>query len=546
MSRKPSPSVRTTLYRLSRLPDLASALRSKYREDSGFSEHVVVVGDREALLLVGEMTTERASWADQVAGITGAEVNVGNVTSAGVLVIQDDEEAAWALAYGMGFQLLDPAYIDPSFGQRIALRTADPMSLRSVTRTTLDQRARTDRSSIPGGEHLRGFGLGDFGEIVSRLVSKAHIPSLAVGKSAITIRGADALSVPIGRTSDLLLRDLDSLKALLDREPIPGLEMLEQLVAVRNQVQIEALEEALAIALGNPQAARIGLGWPHERIDENGVPSSFTASGAGRTWGQPNEGVPDLDRVLECLAASRQPKLIDAAKKVRIQLFRDADGTEAISPEIPALNWLAFETDLEGHRFALHDGRWYRMDDAYAARVQSHVDEIFARDSGLTVPDWDRSVDPDEQDYNRTLAKELGGVLLDRDLIRTTLHHRGIEACDVLTAEGVPIHVKNLDGSSAASHLLAQALVSVDALRFDEDARRALGAKISASGGDPGLAAEHPRSVVLVVASERPITAANLFTFTQVTIARLDSALAAAGITVFIVPVRRFGVPVRP
>ncbi len=85
--------------------------------------------------------------------------------------------------------------IDPGFGQRIALRTADARELNSLTRTTLDQRSMTDRISIPSGDHLRGFGIGDFGEVVTRLVAKATIPELAGGAKPLRIRGADALSL---------------------------------------------------------------------------------------------------------------------------------------------------------------------------------------------------------------------------------------------------------------------------------------------------------------------------------------------------------------
>lgn len=46
-------------------------------------------------------------------------------------------------------------------------RPGSPYELNSLTRTTLDQRSRTDRFSIPSGDHLRGFGVGDFGELVT-------------------------------------------------------------------------------------------------------------------------------------------------------------------------------------------------------------------------------------------------------------------------------------------------------------------------------------------------------------------------------------------
>ena len=179
-----------------------------------------------------------------------------------MLLIRGEGNDAWALCYGMGFQALDQAEVDPGFGQRIAMRTADPRELSSLTRTTLDQRSRTDRFSIPSGDHLRGFGVGDFGEIVTRLVAKADIPGLAGGKSPLRIRGADALSVPLGRTPESLVKDLDVLKAILAKPAPADLAVLEQLVPVKNPADlIEPLEKALEAALDDNTSARTSRPW---------------------------------------------------------------------------------------------------------------------------------------------------------------------------------------------------------------------------------------------------------------------------------------------
>lgn len=145
-------------------------MRTKYL-DSGDFQHVDLTMDgRPALLVYGVVESLQTAWADHLSTLSGHQIRLGNRTAAAALIISDDDtqDTAWALTYGMGFQLLPTWVIDASFGQRILLRTADPSAIRSLTRTTLDKRSRTDRSSIPGGESARGFGVGDHGEIVSR------------------------------------------------------------------------------------------------------------------------------------------------------------------------------------------------------------------------------------------------------------------------------------------------------------------------------------------------------------------------------------------
>jgi uncharacterized protein (TIGR04141 family) len=554
--RKPSPASRTSLYRLTRVTTLADGVQPKYLEGDFTSVNLAISG-REALLILGSISTPTVSWAAAVQGLTGRPVTLGNVTAAAVLLIRaagpggaasrddgddaDDLDVTWALTYGMGFQLLDPARIDNGFGQRIAIRTADPKELNSLTRTTLDQRARTERSTIPGGDSLRGFGAGDFGELVTRLVAKAEIPSLTAGSKPIRIRGADALSLPLGKTPEQLVKDLDVLDEILHATPpLPELAVLEQLVALKDPEIIDRLEQALDEALGSPDGKRLGLSWPHERIDENGTPTSFKVYGLGHQAAAPQDGLPALETFLEPLADAAAGERVERLKKIKVMLYRDADATDSMSNLIPGLRWIAFETDADGRRYCLHDGHWYLMNQQYAERLRQQAQRIFDRDPGLALPDWPAGQHEDE--YNKLAAHATGGLCLDRTPMTSDLHRHGIEVCDVLAPDGALIHVKDLSSSAPASHLLAQALVSAEALLFDQSAQQQFRKKITDCGWDPAQLPAKPQKVVLGVARKgKEVTAENLFTFTQVTLVRQDQALAARGVEVVIAPITREG-----
>lgn len=109
MARKPSPAARTSLYRLVGVADLRAGVQEKYLEREEFTAAAAAVGGRDALLVMGAMTTERVSWATTLHRLTAQPVTLGNMTAAAVLVIRNGEDGAWALTYGMGFQLLDQA-----------------------------------------------------------------------------------------------------------------------------------------------------------------------------------------------------------------------------------------------------------------------------------------------------------------------------------------------------------------------------------------------------------------------------------------------------
>ncbi len=539
MPRSKSPSARTTLYRLRGLKDLKSAIRAKDAKYDGFTHTPIVVEGREALLVHGAMHRDRAAWALRLSAISGVPVEVGNTTAAAVLLIRDGDATAFALTYGMGFLLLDQAVVDPGFGMRVAIRTASPEAIRSLTRTELDHRSRTDRSSIPAGDALRGFGMGDFGEVITRLSAPARLPGLTAGNEPVMVWAADALSLPLGKTSKTLVADLDVVSHALTLEARPELRALEQFVRVKSSELVSELKAKLRSELISGDWKRLAIGWPHERIGHNGTPSSFRLSGTGMRGAATSDDVPTLEDLVSALQAKKPEDPLAAADTIKIQLFRDADGEELMSSAIPATHWLFYEVILHGTRYCLFDSRWYAMDTDYAKRLQSHVKEAFDRSAPISMLEWDTTQYKDEKTYNSMAASHVEGCVLDGQLIRTIHHPHGFEACDIITPAGDLIHVKHIRESSAASHLVMQVAVATDALRHDNDARAGLREVVVGVGGDEKWIQTPLKSVVLGMARNRPVTSDDLFSFTQVTVSRLDTSLAEAGIKLTIAPIVR-------
>lgn len=536
---------RTTIYRLAGVDDLRDAVRSKYLDHDNFDVDEVTVANRPALLVAGAMARDAASWCAAVTALTGRDVTIAGATPAGLILLRPssdataDDTVAYALTYGMGFQLLDPGRLDSLFGQRIAIRIAEPDQLRSLTVTTMDERSRTSRASIPQGDGLLGFGIGDIGEAVSRIVAVANLPGLAsVDGNTIQVRGADALNVPIGLTASEVLADLDVLESTLAVAPPESLKILEQLAAVKNPEMKKTLEARLSTVLDGAEGT-IGLAWPHERVDENSTPDAWLPHNLWpRGANTVRSGQPEWSEIVEVLEQYPAGQRLDRLERASIQLFRDSEGQDAISQAIPLRRWVAFQCEVDGHTYALYDGNWYQIHHDYADNINSRTDAIFAKKvDDITCPAWDAS--DDEEAYNNQLAAALGGVCLDRKLIITDLHRRGIEACDVYLPDGTLVHVKRTDRSTAASHLLAQALVSADALCNDDQARRKLRARISEAGGDPSSLGLKPSRVVLAMhrGGKPELSASDLFTFTKVNLVRQSSSLEARGVQVRIVSI---------
>ncbi|OHQ62342.1 hypothetical protein HMPREF2657_08970 [Corynebacterium sp. HMSC072B08] len=545
MSEKKRAGRRTTVYRLTGVKTFKRAIRDKYLKRDGFECKVVKVGERDGLLVSGAMQKERADWCSAVSALTTAKIEIEGVTPAGVLLVRPDEgvaaddEVAYALTYGMGFQLLEPGRIDNLFGQRIAIRAADPLSLRSLTVTTMDDRSKTSRATIPSGEGLLGFGVGDIGEAVSRIVASASLPQLSRSNGEpLQIRGADALNVPIGLSPDEVLGDLDELESLLCKDPLPKLKILEQLAIVKNPETKEQLDLQLSEALAG-RGGTIGLAWPFERVDENGTPDSWKPSRLYRRRdNRVREGLPSWSDIYAALQEYPEDERLGRVNTAAIQLFGDAEGNVAISQAIPLKKWIAFECLLEGNTYSLYDGSWYQIHTDYAENINAQTERIFAQTiDDLSFPAWD--MNEDEDSYNKRLAEQLEGTCLDKKLISTDLHRRGIEACDVYLPDATFIHVKKTENSSAASHLLAQALVSADAICLDSGARQSLKCKIKREGGKVEDSLLKPKRVILAMhrQADKRITADSLFTFTKVNLVRQVNSLEERGVKVYVVDI---------
>lgn len=87
------------------------------------------------------------------------------------------------------------------------------------------------------------------------------------------------------------------------------------------------------------------------------------------------------------------------------------------------------------------------------------------------------------------------------------------------------------------SHLIGQALVATDTLRHDSKARQQLRDVVPSAGSDPSWLPKRIGFVTLGMARAQPITGDDLFSFSQVTLSRLDSSLTEADVKLTVAPI---------
>lgn len=596
MARETGDEARMTLYRLVGLSSPEAAIREKYRKLGGnrYCPASVSVGDTEAYLYSGTVTHDKASWTTTVKGLTGKDLEVGSTTSSAVLVIPhagaDDEVsdgeadnndsesdgskvphyAAWAITFGMGFQMLEQRYIDTGFGQRVAIRCAKPEGLNVLSKTTLDERPRMVRSTIPSGGDPRRFGFRELEDFSTGLVVEGCIE----GIGDVKVRGGDSLNIPLSTSPTALLNNLKQIKTILDKESAScELAALENLSLVKNTKEIKRLNQHLIKAIGDKSGQveatedergqveasedgndQVALSYPYEILDEFGQFSYFKVIGAQLR--KKHDYLPAIDDLLDPIRKGKdEEQRLKRLDRLSVGLYQSSDDKDTAIPEIPIKKWLTFQTTSEHKRYSLQNGHWYVMGDDYIKNVEKQVIKIFNRKAHLgRFPNWPICEKPNDKDaqkkanaeleYNKRIAEKLNGLCLDRKLIKPEGSKSSIEACDVLLPKGVFVHVKHIPSSSQASHLLAQALVATDLLLADKKAQDQLECLIEefakSANLDPKNYMAKPRQVVIVMAKDdKKITAEDLFTFTKINLIRHDQRLASMNVELNVVPVVR-------
>lgn len=542
-AKDPTPTRKISLYRLRtggppEQEDLHSLIVEKYLDRDGFTSNPVDHEGLTGLEITGTIAPGAADWCRTLSLLTGLSIAEENRTSLGLLLVRS-AKAVYGLTFGMGHLLIDPARIDPGFGIEFAVRCLDEERITKVRRQVMDARGRMDENSATGGEHIRGFGIEQFGEIVSQISGQVEGVPLTFSRDRdrpAHITGSDrSIKLHLGATPAALMHDLRRIEDVCARpDPVPGLGFIAQVRPLKpSTVQAHRLDERLDTLLGDADAQQIALAVPGECRDRYELAESFSVAVGGRA-----EHLPDLD-VDDLLARVRDRPAVQrlsTLRRGRIQMFADAEGAEAISRRLGADQWLTAEVADGAVHYFYWQGQWYEIGAEYLSLIEDRITELLARPSSVVLPPWPDGLP--EGRYNEQVAEQDGYVLLDQKNVHTDrFRGGGLEIADVLGAGGELICVKKASKTAPLNHLFAQGRVAVETLRFDTEARTKLVEK---------LPADHPvdrtfRAPTVVygvrLKGGQPLTTGSLFAFAKVSLLQAATALEGMGARLEIVSI---------
>jgi uncharacterized protein (TIGR04141 family) len=530
MARQRSQVAMRTVYELTEdigQHGLESALRYKAVDERVDRIVPVSVDTAEGLLAYGSSPGNIAAWCSDVKELTGENFVVRTQSASAVLLLKM-ARCCYAVSFGNGRFFLRPECIAERFGLKVAIRALNPEEVTQITRTIMDVRGQTDRSTASNGQTMRDYGIGGFGELVPKVSGKSRNLDISAGsnsKNGVQLNGSESLKIPLGRSPKIFVQDLDKISQVVETMDVPDEhKFIDEIVEVnKNSPEISLLQDKLVEAIFEDDGSVVAISRPWMLDDYEDEIDSYKCY--GRKSIDPSEMSLDIIREVARVPQQARGRL----DSQYVTAHRD-DGSLVPSGRQRLCNWLTAEMSLHGSRYFLQGGSWYRIGSNYASEVESRVKSILARPCPVNLPAWS---DGSERDYNLTAAAQSAELTcLDRVLIQSDLHRRrGVESCDLLGPSGELVHVKGTEASWGLSHLFNQGMVAAEQLREEDSARQALARRIQ--GAAPNWVEEgRPAAVVFAIKLKKTLSVENFFSFSKVTLLRTDQHLARLNVQV--------------
>ncbi|MFF5213417.1 DUF6119 family protein [Streptosporangium sp. NPDC000396] len=524
------------------LDGLFSALDGERLDELAFAPLFPDFPGAVAYLVRGHFKIPKVGWSGDLSQLVRADMSLDDKKAAALLLIAVDGKV-FAIGFGQGFRLVPDDLKDPDFGLRFAVRAVDPDRVRDIVRRSMTRRGRQDSTLVPSGLPIGSIGVRQHAEIVRRLGGELHTDILGLEDGgSISVDGSAGLRLPIPLDDVKLVAFLQQVIKICTADVHPSFAFIEAIKPVRDASLVSHLDALLDQGLRGEIEMPFDLAVPVDLVPKLSETVSYNIRiGSAGIRGRRSLELQDI--LSRCRVLHRTTPAA-ALRDGRIELSDGRDGTGSLGGA-PAICWLETQLAIGAHQYFLIDGEWQETGLEYLNSICRQVSELIRTDSSTVLPPWRK--DEHEDAYNLRVQHQLGRanyLCLDRKYVRTALHRgNGFEACDLYGPEGQLICVKPTKDSPPLSHLFNQALVAVEALINQPEARvrfREVVSEVSEGARDVPLD-YRPRKVVFAIhlRTGRTLTPETLFPFAQVALVSMATTLKS----LYDVDVEVIGIP---
>lgn len=388
----------------------------------------------------------------------------GFVSSSAAVLLVPAGARLFAFTFGQGRFLLVPDSWEERFGLKVVLNSIGESQIRSVDKETIHAIPLHAREQTGKDASVLDFGLDVERDLVRAVTGTPTSPAL--GR---TLTGMDALRTTISTSIEALVELAETyFSKSNDLSYKEKFSWVDHLGEVKDSETREILDQLLVDRLREEKPENIWLAAP-VILDWNMV--------CGFKYGTATRELIHHDLHVNSMRQKLSGHVtLETLRSNRITCVAEDDRE---IDEWPYYRCIQCELDLCQDSYLLSNGKWYRIDTDFARDVNEFYKKI-AKADDLELPIYD---DETETAYNKRIATADPEqfALMDCKLIPRETKRGDLEFCDLFSRQGDIIHVKRYSGSSALSHLFAQAHASGSALAGDEVFRSEVGNRLPPS-----------------------------------------------------------------
>lgn len=377
-----------------------------------------------------------------------------STSAAGVLLVSRDyegERRLFAICFGYGRSLIQPACIEERFGLITALNCINAKELRSVDINRLDSSSLKNRI-----QSTKLAGVADFEFDVEKSLLRQATGLSNDEEMGNTISGSDALTISVEADINSIGDILDHCYAKYTSSAYrDAFSWVDHISPIKKSALIDTLDELLLANLLSDEENKTWLAVPEIISWEDITTIKYSRNGA--------EHSDILMEEFKKEVVTNHEISLPYLKHNAVYAY-DVNGHQKY-------RWSYYkciysEIELDGCLYILNDGSWYNVDRDYVEEIQQTYNQVPI--SNLSFINYNHD---SENAYNRGLAESSPDYyLMDVNLIPTGVSRNNLEFCDVYHNTHKMIHIKKYGGSQIIGHLFNQGRV-FGSLLFMKDIR---------------------------------------------------------------------------
>lgn len=404
--------------------------------------HVNIEGREGGTLFAANFPKKEPSWLKFFSNRLDRELEIYNQGSGAMLLLQVNGHP-FAISFGYGKSILpDECWVE-DFGLIVTLNNIDPEKVRQVDHFSLTAISRHTKTQSGQAVPLHELGVDFDQDLIKEIVGSPTIEGFGQ-----RISGTEQVKLTPKTSIDKLPMILDRLYvAYQDKTYLKLHPWVNRFKEVTSNSEKTRLDSTLLSRLQNSELERTWMAVP-DVVDWD-VISWFSYRGE-----ESDDHFADIyiDKFLDTI----RDKSVLTIEYLKHRKILALDHQENVYKDWTAYKCLYCEVDGDKSVYILTGGKWYKIENDFAASVNKFMEEVEYED--LKFP---RYIDSSEGEYNQRVCREntMLYALMDARNIRLS-GYDPIEFCDIYSRDKKIIHVKHYRGSDGLSHLFMQGSTS--------------------------------------------------------------------------------------